>query len=66
MRIALLAAAVACAASLFAARPDAGVPPAVRPDAGHVESEDEQIAKNFELLENMDLIQRLDQVDVGD
>lgn len=55
-----------------AAAPDAGQPkaPKAEPaaaDAGaRAPSEDEEIIKELELLENLDVLERLEQVDVGD
>jgi hypothetical protein len=65
MRLALLLAALSL--PLFLAKPDAGAPGPTRADAGRaavVESEDEQIIRELELLESMELLQRLDQLDV--
>jgi hypothetical protein len=44
---------------------DAGVPTATGPDAS-APSEDEQIVKELELLENLEVLQKLEQLDVGD
>jgi hypothetical protein len=64
MRVALLLAALGL--PIFLAKPDAGAPPPSRADAGHaaVESEDEQIIKELELLESLEVLRRIDQLDV--
>ncbi|MGC4121068.1 MAG: hypothetical protein QM765_42120 [Myxococcales bacterium] len=63
--------AIVAALAVGAAPPDGGMPgkPKPTPDAGGAKghsSEDEQIIKDLELLENLDVLQRLDQVDVDE
>jgi hypothetical protein len=70
MRGWLALSAVLAALLLGAAAPDAGSPAKPRAaDAGAAKaasSEDEQLIKDLELLENLDVLRRLDQVDVED